>query len=75
MTDAIESKIHEQRAHLENTLDAIEEKLNVPKQVSRYTGKAKVSYEKNPVPWIAGAAAAAVGVVSIVTWALLSGDE
>ena len=75
MTDAIESKIAAQRANLESTLDAIENKLNVPKQFSRYADKAKVAYSENPVPWIAGATAIAVAVVGIVAWALLSDDE
>ncbi|MCU1424914.1 MAG: hypothetical protein JWM51_1205, partial [Microbacteriaceae bacterium] len=35
MTDAIESRIHAQRATLENALDAIEDRLNVSKKVSR----------------------------------------
>jgi hypothetical protein len=34
-----------------------------------------VAYSDNPTPWIAGATAIAVGVVGIVAWALLSGDE
>ena len=75
MTDAIENKIAAQRANLESTLDAIENKLNVPKQLSRYADKAKVAYSENPVPWIAGATAIAVAVVGIVAWALLSDDE
>lgn len=75
MTDAIENKIHDQRRALEDALDAIEDKLNVQKQVSRYADKAKVAYAENPVPWIAGATAVAVAVVGVVAWALLSKDE
>jgi hypothetical protein len=74
MTDAIENKIETQRAHLENTLDAIEDKLNVKRQFGRYTDKAKRAYSENPVPWIVGATAVAVSVVGIVAWALLSDD-
>jgi ElaB/YqjD/DUF883 family membrane-anchored ribosome-binding protein len=74
-TDEIESKIAAQRANLESTLDAIEDKLNVQKQASRYVDKAKASYEENPVPWIVGATAVAISAVGIVAWALLSGDE
>ena len=36
MSDDIDAKIAAQRANLESTLDAIENKLNVPMQVSRY---------------------------------------
>jgi hypothetical protein len=62
------------RADLEETLDAIEDKLNVPKQASRLADKAKSSYDENPVPWIIGATAAAIVVVGVVAWALLSDD-
>jgi len=75
MSEDIDAKIAAQRANLESTLDAIENKLNVPKQLSRYADKAKVAYSENPVPWIAGATAIAVAVVGIVAWALLSDDE
>ena len=75
MTDAIETKIAAQRANLESTLDAIEDKLNVQKQASHYAEKAKASYDENPVPWIVGATAVAVSIAGIVAWALLSGDE
>jgi hypothetical protein len=74
MTDAIENKIEAQRAHLESTLDAIEEKLNVKRQASRYTEKAKKSYNENPTPWIVGATAVAISVVGIVAWAIFSDD-
>lgn len=75
MTDSIENRIAEQRATLESTLDAIENKLNVPKQLGRYADKAKASYGENPVPWIVGATAVAISVAGIVAWALLSDDE
>jgi hypothetical protein len=75
MTDSIENRIAEQRAHLESTLDAIEDKLNVPKQFGRYADKAKSSYDENPVPWIVGATAVAISIVGIVAWAIFSDDE
>ena len=75
MTDSIENKIAEQRAHLESTLDEIENKLTVPKQLNRYADKAKSSYNENPVPWIVGATAVAISVVGIVAWAIFSDDE
>ena len=73
-TDDIQARVTATRADLEETLDAIEDKLNVPKQLSRLGKKAEDSYEKNPVPWIAGASAVAVLVVSAVAWALFSDD-
>lgn len=75
MTDSIENRIAEQRAHLESTLDAIENKLNVPKQLNRYADKAKSSYNENPVPWIVGATAVAISIAGIVAWAIFSDDE
>ena len=75
MTDSIENRIAEQRAHLESTLDAIENKLNVPKQLNRYADKAKASYTENPVPWIVGATAVAISIAGIVAWAIFSDDE
>ena len=69
------ARVTSARADLEATLDAIEDKLNVPKRFGELTDKAKASYEKNPVPWIIGGVAAAVAVAGIVAWALLSGDD
>jgi hypothetical protein len=63
------------RADLEATLDAIEDKLNVPKRFGELTDRAKASYDKNPVPWMIGAAIAAVAVAGVVAWAILSGDD
>ena len=71
----VPSKVENARADLEATLDAIEDKLNVPKRFGELTDKAKSSYEKNPVPWIIGATAAAIVVVGVVAWAILSGDD
>lgn len=76
MTDtAANARIQAARAELEDTLDAIEDKLNVPKQVGALAEKARASYEANPVPWIVGAVVAAVGVAAAVAWALLSDDD
>lgn len=77
MTDSrsVESRIASTRAELQDTLDAIEDKLNVPKQVSELTRRAKASYETNPVPWIVGATALAAGVIGLIAWAFLSGDD
>ena len=71
----VTSRVDSARAELESTLDAIEDKLNVPKRFGELTEKAKSSYDKNPLPWIIGATAAAVLVAGVVAWALLSGDD
>jgi hypothetical protein len=63
------------RAKLEGTLDALEDKFNVPKQASMVVERAKSSYSANPLPWIIGATAAAIAVAGIVAWAILSDDE
>ena len=69
-----EDRIKAARAELEDTLDAIEDKLNVPKQASALAEKAKSSYDENPVPWIIGGVIAAVAVAAAVAWAVLSDD-
>ena len=74
MSDA-PSKVETARADLEATLDAIEDKLNVPQRFGELTDTVKASYEKNPLPWIIGGIAAAVAVVGVVAWAILSDDD
>lgn len=73
-TRPVESRIAAARAELESTLDAIEDKLNVPKRVGRLGVRVKNSYEDNPVPWLIGAAAAVIVVGGLIAWALLSDD-
>lgn len=71
----VETKIASTRAELEGTLDALEDKLNVPKQVGRLRDKAMSSYEANPIPWIVSATAAVVVVGGLIAWAVLSNDD
>ncbi|MDO7883568.1 DUF3618 domain-containing protein [Antiquaquibacter soli] len=75
MADDIEAKVAAARAELADTLDAIEDKLNVPKRVNELTERAKASYERNPLPWIIGAVGAAIAVAGVVAWAILSDDD
>ncbi|MCU1440345.1 MAG: hypothetical protein JWP85_1342 [Rhodoglobus sp.] len=70
----IESRVAGTRADLEATLDAIEDKLDVPKRFGELTDRARASYESNPIPWIVGATVAAIAVAGIVAWAILSDD-
>jgi hypothetical protein len=72
---SIDTAITQTRARLETTLDAIEDKLNVPKQASFLVERTKASYESNPIPWIIGATAAALVVAGLVAWAILSPDD
>lgn len=72
---SMDGVITQTRARLENTLEAIEDKLNVPKQASALVERTKASYESNPIPWIIGATAAALVVAGLVAWAILSDDD
>jgi hypothetical protein len=71
----IDNAVTATRAKLGDTLDAIEDKLNVPKQANMIVERAKTSYSSNPLPWIIGATAAAIVVAGVVAWALLSDDD
>jgi hypothetical protein len=73
--DDIQSQVARTRASLESTLDAIEDKLNVPKRVGELTKRAQASYENNPTPWIVGATGVAIAVLGIIAWAIFSGDD
>ncbi|MDP9028566.1 MAG: DUF3618 domain-containing protein [Actinomycetota bacterium] len=75
-TKAQEAKLQAEKARdqLAATLDAIEDKLNVPKRVGELTETARAAYSKNPVPWIIGGAAAAAVVIGLVAWAIFSDD-
>jgi hypothetical protein len=74
MTSA-EDRVAGARAELEDALDAIEDKLNVPKRFSELTAKAKASYATNPIPWVIGATAAAIVAAGLVAWAVMSDDD
>jgi hypothetical protein len=73
-TEDIQARVAATRADLENTLDSIEDKLNVPKQLGILGKRVEASYEDNPVPWIIGATAVAIAAVGLVAWALFSDD-
>jgi hypothetical protein len=62
-------------ADLAATLDALEDRLNVPKRVSELGSKAVAAYEKNPIPWIIGGVAVAVIAAGLVAWAIFSDDD
>ena len=69
----LEAKVNSQRARADfaGTLNALEDKLNVPKQVRRKTAKAKVEFrrfaDEQPVAAVA-VAVGAVAVVGVVVW-------
>lgn len=72
--DHSSASVEETRRKLEETLDAIEEKLDVKKRASEVGDRVQRSYAENPVPWIIGATAVAIGVIGLVAWAIFSDD-
>ena len=63
------------RYDLADTLDAIEDKLNVPKRATELGRRAKASYGRNPIPWIIGGVAVAIIAAGLIAWAVLSDDD
>ncbi len=68
--DDIQASIDHTRAELAATLNELEDKLNIPKQLGEAASKAKASFDVDPKPWLAGAAAAAAAVGGIALIAL-----
>lgn len=62
------------REELAATLDAIEDKLNVPKRIGELGGRARASYTRNPVPWVIGGAVSAAIALGVVAWAVFRDD-
>lgn len=63
------------RHDLADTLDAIEDKVNVPKRAKDLGAKAAAAYEKNPVPFIVAGAAVAVVAVGLIAWAIFGRED
>jgi hypothetical protein len=74
MSDPIEARLTETRSELEQTLDAIQDRLNLPKQLNKLSARAQASYKKRPVPWIVGATAAAIVIGGLAVWAIFGDD-
>ena len=70
----LDVKISATRAELEETLDAIGDKLNVPKQLGRLGAKASDAYHVNPTPFIVGAAAGVISVVGAIALRIRRND-
>ena len=64
----LEAKVNSERARAQfaGTLDALEDKLNVPKQVKRRNADAKVRFRRLADEQPVAAAAVAVAVVAVV---------
>jgi hypothetical protein len=73
--DSVATRVAAARAELQSALDAIEDKLNVPKRVGALTTRAKDSYSANRLPWLIGAGVAVVAVAGLIAWAVFSGDD
>ena len=66
----IQANIDRTRAELAATLNELEDKLNVPKQLGIAGHKAKASFDRDKTPWLAAAGAAAVAVAGVVAVAV-----
>lgn len=66
-TSEIQERVAKTRAQLEDTLDAIEDKLNVPKQLAIAARRLRAKFEDDPLPWIAATA----GIVVVITAAVI----
>jgi ElaB/YqjD/DUF883 family membrane-anchored ribosome-binding protein len=78
MSNASAAKAQAQKARdeLASALDAIEDKLNVPKRAQELGKSAMNAYEKNPVPFIIiGGVAVAVVAVGLLAWAIFGPDD
>jgi hypothetical protein len=71
-TDEIQARIDRTRAELAATLNELEDKLNVPKQLGIAGHRAKSSFSRDPLPWVAGAGVAALALVGVVVAAVRS---
>jgi len=63
------------RHQLADTLDAIEDRINVPKRAKELGGKAVSAYQANPIPFIVVGAAVAVTAVGLIAWAIFGRDD
>ncbi|MBD8611235.1 DUF3618 domain-containing protein [Frigoribacterium sp. CFBP 13729] len=68
----IQAHIDRTRAELAATLNELEDKLNVPKQLGIAGHRAKSSFSRDPLPWVAGAGVAALALAGVVVAAVRS---
>ncbi len=71
----LRSDIESTREKLAATLDAIEDKLNVPRQAQRVVDRGREAFDtamkENPVAVYAAAGAVALGTVALVVWRIV----
>ncbi|BDZ48785.1 hypothetical protein GCM10025867_10260 [Frondihabitans sucicola] len=68
--EEIQAAVDRTRADLAATLNELEDKLNLPKQLGVKAHEAKVSFSREPKPWLIGAAAVAAAIGGIALLAL-----
>ncbi|MDI2098360.1 DUF3618 domain-containing protein [Ruicaihuangia caeni] len=73
-TERLAADAAARRADLEATLDELEDKLNVKKQARIAIERARLSFKRDPVPWVAGGAAVVAAIVGLIVWRV-SGDD
>jgi hypothetical protein len=75
MTDPrVDAEIKVKRARLQETLDELEDRLDVKKKATEVGDKAKESYSDNPIPFYVAAGAVVAVVGGLVAWALFTND-
>lgn len=70
--NGISDPVEAARAELKAALSAIEEKVNVPKQVGKATKKAKVFAQKKPAV-VLGAVVGIAAVTGLIVWSIARG--
>jgi hypothetical protein len=68
--DDIRAGVDRTRADLAATLNELEDKLNIPKQLGIKASQARASFGRDPLPWLAGVGSAALVVGGIALFAL-----
>lgn len=74
MSDNPARRARDLRKELEATLNEIDNRLNPQVRGAELGRRVRSSYERNPVPYLIGAAAATAVVVGLVAWAI-AGDR
>jgi hypothetical protein len=67
-------RANELRAELDSTLSEIDRRLDLRLQGAELSRRVRAGYERNPVPYLLGAAVATAVVVGLVAWAIVGDD-
>jgi hypothetical protein len=68
--DEIQARVDRTRADLAATLNELEDKLNIPKQLGILGHRAKASFDRDQKPWLVAAVSVAAVVGGIALLAL-----